>query len=134
VIALPSGRLVRGRGLRHPAPAGEPPQLGLYLLARAPAPVAWEAVWVRWPDFRLPSHPDDAEWALRLAWERSAHERVEVACRGGRGRTGTALACLAILDGVAPDEAVAFVRRHYSAHAIETPGQRRFVRTFRPRD
>lgn len=50
VMALPSGRLVRGRGLRN---------------GDAVAPL-----------------------------------RVEFACLGGRGRTGTALACLAIVDGV----------------------------------
>ena len=33
---------------------------------------------------------------------RAAGERVEVACRGGVGRTGTALAALAVLDGLAP--------------------------------
>ena len=38
-----------------------------------------------------------------------------------------ALACLAILDGVPSTEAVAFVRVHYDPHAVETPGQRRYV-------
>ena len=64
---------------------------------------------------------------LTEAWERAATERVEIACAGGQGRTGTALACLAILDGVSRTEAVAFVRAHYDPHAVETPGQRRYV-------
>jgi protein-tyrosine phosphatase len=59
-------------------------------------------------------------------------ERVEVACGGGQGRTGTALACLAVLDGVPPEEAVAWVRAHYRRRAVETPGQARFVRSFSP--
>jgi protein-tyrosine phosphatase len=50
-----------------------------------------------------------------------------VACAGGRGRTGTALACLAILDGVPNDRAVAYVRERYDRRAVKTPGQRRFV-------
>ena len=54
-----------------------------------------------------------------------------MACGGGRGRTGTVLACMATLAGVPPDEAVAYVRRHYDKHAVETPGQKRYVRTFR---
>ena len=58
---------------------------------------------------------------------------MELACHGGTGRTGTALACLAVLDGVAPDEAVAYVRAHYRPRAVETPGQRRFVARFEPR-
>ncbi|NUP61376.1 MAG: protein phosphatase, partial [Nonomuraea sp.] len=57
-------------------------------------------------------------------------ERVEVACGGGRGRTGTALACLAVLDGVPAAEAVRYVRSHYDRHAVETPWQRRFVARF----
>ena len=69
--------------------------------------------------------------ALREAWARAATERVEIACAGGRGRTGTALACLAVLDGVPGCEAGAYVREHYAAHAVETPWQRRFVARFR---
>jgi hypothetical protein len=132
VLALPSGRLIRGRGLRHPMPSGHAPAFGVYLLGRRPPELGWETRWIRWPDFRLPSDPAAAAAVLREAWQRSAGERVEIACGGGRGRTGTALACLAVLDGVPADEAVAFVRRHYDAHAVETPGQRRFVRRFPP--
>ncbi|HEY7224376.1 MAG TPA: hypothetical protein VH561_12425 [Micromonosporaceae bacterium] len=50
--------------------------------------------------------------------------RVEVACRGGRGRTGTALAALSILDGLAPRAALAWLRRTYDPGAVETPWQR----------
>lgn len=57
-------------------------------------------------------------------------ERVEIACGGGRGRTGTALACLAVIDGVPANRAVAFVRQHYAPHAIETPWQKRYVARF----
>lgn len=67
---------------------------------------------------------------FREAWERAARERVEIACGGGRGRTGTALACLAVLDGVPAEDAVDFVRRNYDRHAVETPWQRRYVRRF----
>jgi protein-tyrosine phosphatase len=49
---------------------------------------------------------------------------------GGLGRTGTALACIAVLDGVPAGEAVGYVRRHYSPRAVETPQQRRFVARF----
>nr|WP_236262114.1 hypothetical protein [Conexibacter woesei] len=52
--------------------------------------------------------------------------RVEVACGGGKGRTGTALACIAQLGGVAASGATAWARRHYDAHAVETPWQRRY--------
>ncbi|MEU5094715.1 protein phosphatase [Streptomyces sp. NPDC020996] len=132
VLRLPSGRLVRGRGLRRPLAPGTPtPSYALHLLGRPPAPVHWESRWVRWPDFRLPADRADARAALTEAWERAAGERVEIACGGGRGRTGTALACLAVLDGVPAAEAVDFVRRHYDRRAVETPWQKRYVRRFR---
>jgi protein-tyrosine phosphatase len=126
-LRLPSGLLVRGRGLRHPLPPGPPPEFGVYLLGRPPEPVPWASRWVRWPDFGLPADRADADDALREAHRRAAGERVEVACGGGVGRTGTALACLAVLDGVPPDEAVAWVRAHHHPRAVETPWQRRWV-------
>ncbi|GAA1076961.1 protein-tyrosine phosphatase family protein [Nocardiopsis composta] len=130
VLRLPSGRLVRGRGLRRPLPEGPRPEFALYMLGRRPPEADWENRWVRWPDFWLPSDRAAAATALREAWERAASERVEVACNGGKGRTGTALACIAVLDGVPAGEAVGYVREHYDAHAVETPWQRRFVARF----
>ncbi|MGK5548431.1 phosphatase domain-containing protein [Streptomyces sp. URMC 127] len=130
ILQLPSGRLVRGRGLRRPLPEGPQPGFALYLLGKQPPEVPWEATWVRWPDFRLPSSPAEARAALREAWTRAAAERVEIACGGGRGRTGTALACLAVLDGVPAARAVSYVRAHYDRHAVETPWQKRYVRRF----
>jgi hypothetical protein len=130
VLRLPSGRLVRGRALLRPVPAGPSPDLGWYLLGHEPPAVGWEARWLRWPDFGLPSDPAAAQDALREARTRAEAERVEIACTGGHGRTGTALACLAILDGVPAREAVRYVRAHYAARAVETPGQRRYVARF----
>jgi protein-tyrosine phosphatase len=128
VLLLPSGRLVRGRGLSRPLPEGPVPAFGLYLLGKQPPTVAWESRWVRWPDFRLPADDEALRRTLAEAWRRAATERVEIACAGGHGRTGTALACLAILDGVPAKEAVSFVRDNYDRHAVETPAQRRYVK------
>ncbi|MFJ2899002.1 protein-tyrosine phosphatase family protein [Streptomyces sp. NPDC087218] len=133
ILALPSGRLVRGRGLRKPLPAGPEPEFGVYLLGRTPPPVKWESRWLQWSDFRLPADREAARVLLEEVWNRAAVERVEVACGGGLGRTGTALACLAVLDGVPAADAVAFVRRRYHPRAVETPWQRRYVRNFTPR-
>lgn len=132
VLQLPSGRLVRGRGLKNPIPEGPQPQFALYLLGRTPPAVAWDSRWIAWPDFRLPSDPAQFAAALREAWERAEIERVEFACAGGKGRTGTALACLAVLDGLPAAEAVAYVRTNYSRHAVETRKQRKFVERFQP--
>ncbi|SDY05456.1 Protein-tyrosine phosphatase [Modestobacter sp. DSM 44400] len=121
VLTLPSGRLVRGRGVGSPLPAGPEPEFGVYLLGRRPAVQPWESRWVTWPDFRLPWDPGDLWAALADVLGRADSQRVEVACRGGHGRTGTALACLAVLDGLAADRAVAYVRDHYRSRAVETP-------------
>ncbi len=132
ILSLPSGRLVRGRGLRRSLPAGVLPEFGVYLRRSRPEPVEWESRWIRWPDFWLPLDRGVAEEILRLAWRRAADERVEIACGGGHGRTGTALACLAVLDGVAPGEAVAYVREGYHRQAVETPWQYRYVTRLEP--
>ncbi|MFF9687772.1 protein-tyrosine phosphatase family protein [Streptomyces sp. NPDC014623] len=130
VLRLPSGRLIRGRGLRRPLPEGPEPAFAVHLLGGPPPSVTWESQWLRWPDFRLPTDRAAARTVLEEAWKRAADERVEVACGGGRGRTGTALACLAVLDGVPAGEAVAYVRRNYHPRAVETPWQRRYVARF----
>jgi Protein-tyrosine phosphatase len=127
IVEFPDGRRIRGRGLRHPPRDGQDPQFAVYLLARDPGPFDWEHCWVRWPDFRTPASTNDAICALQEAYERSATQRVEIACGGGVGRTGTALAGIAVLAGVPRAEAVAWVRRRYHKRAAETPWQRRWV-------
>ncbi|MDX6254781.1 MAG: hypothetical protein QOJ11_1115 [Frankiales bacterium] len=130
VLELPSGRTIRGRGLGRRLPDGRLPEFAVYLLGHQPDPVDWPARWVVWPDFRLPKDRADARQAFLEAWRRAETERVEIACHGGRGRTGTALACIAVLDGISGAEAVAFVRQGYHPRAVETARQRAYVRDF----
>jgi hypothetical protein len=87
VLKLPSGRLIRGRGLRDPAPGGPDPEFGLYVVGTPARGVPWQYRWVEWPDFRLPADPAAAREAFAEGWERSGAQRVEVACMGGLGRT-----------------------------------------------
>ncbi|MCA3325117.1 MAG: hypothetical protein INF75_00935 [Roseomonas sp.] len=104
---------------------------GLCLEARAER-VA-EAEWqLDVPDFGL---PDEA--ALRtvltqmLAAMRAAPDGAfHIGCKAGLGRTGTAMACLAILAGAVEGDPVAWLRTAYNAEAIETPAQEDFVRRF----
>jgi hypothetical protein len=125
VLSLPSGLRVRGRRLRDPA---SPADFAL-VLAEGPVP-AWPHRRIRWPDFWVPLDRADALDALGEALRRArAGERVEVACGGGLGRTGTALAALAILDGLPAREAVRWVRERYHPRAVETPWQRRWLRS-----
>ncbi|MCU1404443.1 MAG: putative tyrosine phosphatase [Glaciihabitans sp.] len=130
VVVLPSGCLVRGRSLRSGRADNTPPDFAVVLRGSAPPDVDWPVRWVRWRDFANPSDPSDLRRALTDLLGRAAGSRVEIACAGGIGRTGTALACLAILDGLPAGEAIAWVRSSYAARAVETPWQRRFVARF----
>ena len=107
----------------------ERPDFGLYLDGCWHPP--WEHAHVDWPDFGVPADARTTLADLTAFRERShAGQRVEIGCLGGHGRTGTALAMLAVLSGCAPGTAVAWVRAHYCDHAVETPGQEAFVAAF----
>ena len=129
-VAAALGQARPRPGTAPPAAPGPEPTFALYLLGRPPPHVPWDARWLQWPDFWLPSDRAAAA-ALSEAWARAGTERVEIACAGGYGRTGTALACLAVLDGLPARQAIAYVRRHYAAQAVETPWQRHYVARFR---
>ena len=133
-VALPDGTLVRGRGRREPFPDGSLPEFGLYpgLPGRRTAwRPEWPAAWIDWPDFRTPRDADAAAAQIVEAYRRArSGERVEVACHGGTGRTGTVIACMAVLAGWPAGNAVAWTRGHYRRRAVETPGQRRWIAWF----
>ncbi len=99
----------------------------MYLTGRRYEADEWASIWVRWPDLRLPRNKSEAIDVLRHAHQQAARHRVEIACGGGVGRTGTAIAILARLAAVPASEAVAWTRANYRADAVETPWQRRFV-------
>jgi hypothetical protein len=104
---------------------------GLCLEARA-ARLA-EAEWqLDVPDFGL---PDEA--ALRVvltqmleAMRAAPTDAYHIGCKAGIGRTGTVMACLAIMAGAVEGDPVAWLRAAYYQGAIETPGQEAFVRGF----
>lgn len=126
-VELPDGRVVRGTGLRRPREAAPAPDFAVYLVGRDPRIRDWPNRWVRWRDFGLPASTTDAVAALQEAHARAVSERVEIACAGGVGRTGTALAVLAVISGVDREAAVGWVRTAYHPRAVETPWQRRWV-------
>jgi hypothetical protein len=131
IVRFPDQTMVTARGLRREKAAVSPPEYGLYLLARDPGPMPWRSQWIRWRDFWQPSDRITAAEAIIRAFRcAQSGARVEVACRGGHGRTGTALACMAVLSGVAGADAVEWVRNHYHPRAIETPWQRRWIQLF----
>ena len=125
-VRFPDGTVIRA--LRVSERKAENPErdYGLYLDA-AWRP-AWKADVIDWQDFGLPKDYEVAAALIRSAFERAKRgERVEVGCRGGLGRTGTVLACMAILAGVPVEQAVSWVRANYDPRAIETPAQEQWV-------
>jgi hypothetical protein len=134
-IQLPDGIWIRGRGLGNPTPPGPPPTYGLYLGSprmrrQYDETLTWQHDWIEWPDFRLPKDRDAAIDHIRALHERARTEDAEVACGAGIGRTGTVIACLAVLSGIPAAEAVEWTRKHHHRRAVETPGQRGWVSRF----
>jgi hypothetical protein len=128
-VALPSGAEVIAASFdaEDPYTRDDPPDYGLYLDRRWDPP--WPHDYVDWPDFGLPEDPVGLKMKLQAVLRRAqAGERVEIGCLGGHGRTGTALGCLAVWDGVPSTEAVAWVRQEYCVDAIETADQEAFLR------
>lgn len=105
------------------------PDFGVYLDHRWNPP--WAHLHVAWPDFDVPADESALRTALEDLLDRArAGQQVELGCLGGHGRTGTALACAAVLTGIARDEAVSWVRSCYCENAVETREQAEFVSRF----
>jgi Protein-tyrosine phosphatase len=128
-IVFPDGTAVDACGLSDRREEASDRDFGVYMDPRwAPT---WPAEVIEWEDFGLPAEPQRATDQIRAAFERArGGERVEVGCAGGLGRTGTVLACMAILAGVPSAEAVAWVRENYDERAVETAQQEEFVAAF----
>lgn len=128
VVALPDGTEITAVSFDKLDPYSRDhlPDYGLYLDRR------WEPPWphgnLHWPDFGVPEDSGELVADLMSLLGRARRgERVEVGCLGGHGRTGTALACLAILTGCAPGDAVGWVRENYCPDAVENRDQEAFV-------
>lgn len=78
-----------------------------------------------WPDMTAPTHVPIRFWQRLL---QLIPEHTAIACVGGHGRTGTALAALLIADGMGAEQAIRLVRTKHCDRAIETPGQEAYLR------
>jgi len=129
LVTFPDGTRVRASPISERQAEDPERAFGLYLDKQWDP--TWEACVIDWPDFGLPEDPEAAADDIAAAFDRArSGELVEVGCLGGRGRTGTALACMAVLAGVPGDEAVAWIRQAYRPEAVETPEQEDWVRWF----
>ena len=128
-VVFPDGTRIRALGLRDRRERDDRRDFGLYMDERwSPT---WSAQLLAWPDFGLPTAPEAAARQITDAFQRAkAGQNVEIGCLGGLGRTGTVLACMAVLAGVSAPEAVAWVRNNYNVAAVETTEQEEWVRWF----
>lgn len=128
-LRLPDDTVVRGASLADRDLNADWRGYGLYLDARwAPR---WPAEVVSWPDLGVPDDLETAARAIHRAYLLAREgANVEVGCLAGLGRTGTVLACMAVLAGVEPEDATAWVREHYARSAVETSEQERWVARF----
>ena len=103
------------------------------LCLEAGAARAAEAEWqLDVPDYGVPDEAGlRAILAQMLEAMRAApNDAYHIGCKAGIGRTGTVMACLAIMAGAVEGDPVAWLRAAYFQGAIETPGQEAFVRGF----
>jgi len=129
VVRFPDGTEVRPASLSDRLEHDKWRQFGLYLAEE------WHPSWpsdiIPWQDFGLPKSCAQAVDQIRAAFMLAKDgQHVEVGCLGGHGRTGTVLACMAVLAGVPPKDAVAWVRRNYDTEAVEGTEQERWVLWF----
>ena len=129
IVTFPDGSRVRASSLGDRRADDPERTYGLYLDERwAPT---WPADVIAWPDFGVPAEPEVAAGQIAVAFLRARRgELVEVGCLGGSGRTGTVLACMAVLAGVPSAEAVPWVRAAYRPEAVETSEQEAWVQWF----
>ena len=131
VVAFSSGARIRGRSIRHHNADRSSPDYTLVLSSFYPRhPPKAEVHWIKWPEFCLPVNKLKALHALNVILKRGAYSRVDIACRGGVGRTGTALACIATLDGMDPTNTLKLIRDTYHPRAAETPWQQWYISNF----
>jgi hypothetical protein len=129
VVVFPDGSRVRASSISERRVDDPDRAFGLY------ADPHWEPTWpaavISWRDFGLPEDPDVAARQIATAFDRARRgELIEVGCLGGCGRTGTVLACMAVLAGVPSWDAVTWVRTAYRPEAVETAEQEEWVLWF----
>jgi hypothetical protein len=128
-ITFPDGTCVRASGIASRDANDGWRDFGLY--CDAAWKPDWDAVTIDWPDFGIPAAPNTAASQIVAAFQQAqSGKHVEVGCLGGLGRTGTVLACMAVLAGVPGESAVGWVREHYRCEAVETAAQANWVGWF----
>lgn len=98
------------------------------VVSNLPIPGIPTVISVDWPDMGVPKL-GLAEWTLIAKAIARTNRPLFIACMGGHGRTGTALAILGCLLGAIPKgtDPVDAVRKLYCDKAVETLGQCQYI-------
>ncbi len=128
-LKFPDGVTVYASSEHTREPLEMAPDFGLY------ASPAWQAsclaYFIDWQDYHLPVRWQLAAHAIVDTYNKArAGLWVEVGCFGGHGRTGTILACMAVLGGIPATDAVDWVRQNYCEKAVEADTQEWWVLWF----
>jgi hypothetical protein len=128
-VTLPDGTRIRASSILDRVEHDPTRDFGLYL------DPCWEPTWssdmIDWPDHGAPTDDARAAAQIRDAFLRAGNgETVEIGCIAGIGRTGTVLACMAVLTGLDASSSIAWVRANYRPRAVETAVQERWVSWF----
>jgi protein-tyrosine phosphatase len=128
-VRFPDGTRINALSIYERKEHDDQRDFGLYMYEK------WQPTWpaevIPWPNFSVPADWESAAVQIEAAFARAkAGQNVEIGCRVGLGRTGTVLACMAVLSGVPAAEAVTWVRKNYNSGAVETPEQESWVRWF----
>lgn len=133
VVELPSGRRIRGRSWSDPV--CEIADVSAILTTADPdvfagrdaQGIAENVVYISWPDGRIPRRPQQAIEQLKDLLKSADDKRIEVTSGSGMGRTGTALAIMAVLEGMEPSKAIDFLHEAYSDDAVMSHAQSGFL-------
>ena len=128
-VEFPDGVTVYASSLHDRDIVDESPDFGLYLdTTWDPTTIAYT---LHWPDFNIPPVLHTAAYTIVDVYNKARKGLwIEVGCIGGHGRTGTVLACMAVLSGMPWKDAIKWVRNTYCGEAIETIEQEWMVSWF----
>lgn len=128
-VEFPDGVTVYASSLRDREDNEDAPDFGLYLDGGwTPSCLNYH---LGWPDYGIPNRWELAATMIIDTYRKAAEGQwVEVGCLGGHGRTGTVLACMAVLAGVPAKQATQWVRTNYCPETVETEEQEWWVEWF----
>lgn len=81
---------------------------------------------IAWPDYDIPALPP-VFWHDLGRVLIHHNKSISILCAGGHGRTGTALAILAVIMGIHKEDPVLWVRKRYCDSAVESDAQLKYV-------